>query len=743
MRRAKRQRVKSYLAFDIAGVALLFAGPIALVSLAWTSNSGEAGRWLNVLMKGFVGLGAYALPLLLVALGALFLVGPLKVAPRNSAFGVGLLYLVVISWLHLRVSSPRLIGEDYFDPWRLFAGGGVVGAAIAFVLRKAVGNVCSYLLLSATGVISILLITDVPLAHMLRSIGDAITGTMDVLRGRREAYTKVGPADRRALKANQKAVVGFDRSAIPSRPNGVAVKDVPIITGRSVEPVVRPVETPEVKICNGDEPEDYAEFKLPPLTILKESPPPPERVEAELRGNIEIIERTLQEFNVTANVVEIAHGPTVTRYEIQLAGGIKVNKIVSLADNLAMSLAAIDVRVEAPIPGKSAIGVEVPNKTPALVALRDALNVQEFWDSPSKLIFSLGKDVSGLPKFADLAKMPHMLIGGATNSGKSICLNTLIASLLFRATPEELKFLLIDPKRVELSLFEGIPHLAYPVVKDVRQAAGILRAATKEMENRYDTFARVGTRNIDGYNAKAAPNERMYYLVIVVDELADLMMQAGAEVEQSICRLAQLARATGIHLVIATQRPSVDIITGTIKANISSRIAFAVSSQVDSRTILDMNGAERLVGRGDMLFMPIDAAKPMRVQGPYISEDEIADLVKFLKDQRSPHFCLEPAMVGGANGTVDDDASTDELYEDAVRLIIMKGHASTSMLQVRFKIGYNRAARLIDAMERQGIVGPLDGAKPREVLVGKHDVDRMFGRPGDLPFDDGDEELDE
>ncbi|MDO8683071.1 MAG: DNA translocase FtsK, partial [Armatimonadota bacterium] len=428
--------------------------------------------------------------------------------------------------------------------------------------------------------------------------------------------------------------------------------------------------------------------------------------------------------------------------EIQLAPGIKVNRIVSLADNLAMSLAAIDVRVEAPIPGKSAIGVEVPNKTPALVALRDAMNSSEFWDSPSKLVFSLGKDVSGLPRFADLTKMPHLLISGATNSGKSICLNTLISSLLFRATPEEVKFILIDPKRVELSLFEGIPHLAYPVVKDVRQAAGILRAATKEMESRYDRFARIGTRNIDGYNQKAPPNERMYYLVIVVDELADLMMQAGAEVEASICRLAQLARATGIHLVIATQRPSVDIITGTIKANISSRIAFAVTSQVDSRTILDMNGAERLVGRGDMLFMPIDASKPVRIQGPYISEDEIASLVGYLKEQRKPQYCLEPAQVG-LGGDGDSDGSSDELYESAVRLTIMKGHASASMLQRRFKIGYTRAARIVDAMEQQGIVGPLDGAKPREVLIGRQDIDRLFGGPSGLPFDGEDDELED
>ena len=355
-------------------------------------------------------------------------------------------------------------------------------------------------------------------------------------------------------------------------------------------------------------------FVLPPITLLKESPPSvSKRSPGELTNRIRTIEQTLEQFNIGANVVEVASGPSVTRYEIQLAPGIKVNKIVSLADNLAMSLAAIDVRVEAPIPGKSAIGLEVPNATPMTVSLRECLDTDEYRNAASKLTIALGKDVAGQYKYADLARMPHLLIGGSTNSGKSVCLNALIASLLYRATPREVKMLMIDPKRVELSLWDGIPHLMYPVVKDVKQAAGIFRAALKEMDKRYDLFQALGTRNIDGYNEKVPEDDRLPYIVLIVDELADLMMQQGPEIETSICRLAQLARATGIHLVIATQRPSVDIITGTIKANISSRIAFAVASQVDSRTILDMTGADRLVGRGDMLlFMPIDASKPLR-----------------------------------------------------------------------------------------------------------------------------------
>ncbi len=491
------------------------------------------------------------------------------------------------------------------------------------------------------------------------------------------------------------------------------------------------------------------EFVLPPLTLLNEAPPSiSRRSQEELTSRVKIIEKTLEQFNIGANVVEVASGPTVTRYEIQLAPGIKVSKIVNLADNLAMSLAAIDVRVEAPIPGKSAIGVEVPNTTPMMVTLRECLETDEYRNAPSKLTFALGKDVSGQYKYADLTKMPHLLIGGSTNSGKSVCLNVLIASLLYRASPRELKLLMIDPKRVELSLWDGIPHLMHPVVKDVKQASGIFRAALKEMDRRYDMFAALGTRNLEGFNQRVPESEKLPYLVLIVDELADLMMQQGPEIESSICRLAQLARATGIHLVLATQRPSVDIITGTIKANISSRIAFAVASQVDSRTILDMTGADRLIGRGDMLFMPIDASKPLRIQGCYLSEGETNALVNYLKEQEKPVFNFSvsegnvESMGGGLGG--GDDELDDQFFEQAVRLVANNGQASTSMLQRRFRIGYTRAARIVEMMEEKGIVGPLNGAKPREILVSKDEVERMFNPGGAIPSIQGyseDEEL--
>jgi S-DNA-T family DNA segregation ATPase FtsK/SpoIIIE len=498
-------------------------------------------------------------------------------------------------------------------------------------------------------------------------------------------------------------------------------------TERASAPIAEPTETNDAAKPALPTPSASGNYTLPPLSLLREPPAPPKRNQAEIKEKIAKLEETLQDFGIDANVVEVAHGPTVTRYEIQLAPGIKVNRVVNLADNLAMALAAIAVRVEAPIPGKSAIGVEVPNDHPHVVALREVMENAEFWNAPSLLTVALGKDVAGAPKYADLSRMPHLLIGGATNSGKSMCLLSMIACLLFRATPRELRFVMIDPKRVELTLFDGIPHLMCPVVRDVKLAAGALRALLKEMDRRYDLFAEKGVRNIQGYNERAPEDERLPYVVVIIDELADLMMQAASEVETSIARLAQLARATGIHLVIATQRPSVDVITGTIKANIASRIAFAVSSQVDSRTILDMVGAERLLGRGDMLFLPIDASKPTRIQGCFVTEGEIEALADFWRAQESPTYLLHPtdfdAPVGGE---FEEDDADDELYPAAVRLVVAHGQASTSMLQRRFKIGYGRAARLLDLMERRGIVGPLDGAKPRQVLVTRAEAEQML-----------------
>jgi len=404
------------------------------------------------------------------------------------------------------------------------------------------------------------------------------------------------------------------------------------------------------------------------------------------------------------------------------------------------------VRVEAPVPGKGVIGIEVPNAEVSYVHLREILDSPVAAQVKSPIAFALGRDISGHPMMADLATMPHLLIAGATNSGKSVCLNALIASLLFRARPDEVKLLLIDPKRVELSLFEGIPHLAAPVAHDAKESAGMLRWAIREMELRYSQFADLGVRNIIGWNERARIDEELeplYYLVIVVDELADLMMQAATEFETSICRLAQLARATGIHLVVATQRPSVNVITGTIKANIASRIAFAVASQVDSRTILDVNGAERLVGSGDMLFLPLDAptGKPIRIQGAYVSERDIAALVGFLKKQARPRYPQSALESFGSVVIAGVDAADDPMFQTALEYVLATKHASASMLQRKFKLGYTRAARLIDLMEERGYVGPHDGKRPREVYGGRATIGGVAALSrGEEPEDEADKE---
>ena len=440
----------------------------------------------------------------------------------------------------------------------------------------------------------------------------------------------------------------------------------------------------------------------------------------EVAQNAMMLENVLSNFGITAKVVNATQGPTVTRYEIEPAPGVKVSRIVNLTDDIALNLAAQHIRMEAPIPGKSAIGIEVPNKTTEAVHLRDVLDCSDFKDARGGIPVGLGKDIAGKPVITDLAKMPHLLVAGTTGSGKSVCVNTLISSILFSRKPEEVKLLLIDPKMVELSIYNGIPHLMAPVVTDMKKAAAVLRWAVREMEARYKAFAASGKRDIKSYN-EAHPKAAMPLIVLIIDELADLMMTAPDDIEESISRLAQMARAAGIHMVLATQRPSVNVITGSIKANVPSRISFAVGSQIDSRTILDMAGAEKLLGKGDMLFAPIGANKPIRVQGAFISDDEVEHLVEFVKAQREPEYdntvTQETEKETEKEASEENDIYRDELLERAVNLVMESGQASVSMLQRRFRIGYTRAARLVDTMEDLKIVGPSMGSKAREILM--------------------------
>ncbi len=496
----------------------------------------------------------------------------------------------------------------------------------------------------------------------------------------------------------------------------------PIISGFS-NPLDSDVEEAEQQISITFVEEENTSYELPPYELLHIPKIVDQSKEREhIYDNARKLEKTFQSFGVKAKITQVHLGPAVTKYEVYPDVGVKVSKIVSLSDDLALALATKSIRIEAPIPGKSAVGIEVPNEKIAIVSLREVL--QDKVRPESKLLVALGRDISGQAVVAELNKMPHLLIAGATGSGKSVCVNGIITSLLMRTKPHEVKMMMIDPKMVELNIYNGIPHLLAPVVTDPKKASQALKKVVSEMERRYELFASSGTRNIEGYNDQIRRhNEKeenkqftLPYIVVIIDELADLMLVASNDVEDAIMRLAQMARAAGIHLIIATQRPSVDVITGVIKANIPSRIAFSVSSQIDSRTILDMGGAEKLLGRGDMLFLPIGESKPIRVQGSFLSDDEVESVVSFVIKQQKAQYNEE--MI--PTDVQQTSKSEDELYNEAVQLVITMQSASVSLLQRRFRIGYNRAARLIDAMEEHGIVGGHEGSKPRTVLLSNY-----------------------
>ncbi|MGN0377253.1 MAG: DNA translocase FtsK 4TM domain-containing protein [Suilimivivens sp.] len=530
----------------------------------------------------------------------------------------------------------------------------------------------------------------------------------------------------------------------PQKPSSIVEKPV-VEAKKPVATVKKPVEAVRSSsgavgtVVNGEMYQEMQankpvkKYVTPPLSLLKKGKTKSGDSTRELKETAERLRQTLQTFGVKVTITDISQGPAVTRYELQPEQGVKVSKIVGLADDIKLNLAATDIRIEAPIPGKAAIGIEVPNKENSAVALRDLLESREFQEFDSKIAFAVGKDIAGKTVVTDIGKMPHMLIAGATGSGKSVCINTLIMSIIYKANPDEVKMIMVDPKVVELSVYNGIPHLLIPVVTDPKKAAAALHWGVAEMTDRYQKFADFNVRDLKGYNKKAEEMQakgeadapaKMPQIVIIVDELADLMMVAPGEVEESICRLAQLARAAGIHLVIATQRPSVDVITGLIKANMPSRIAFSVSSGVDSRTILDMNGAEKLLGKGDMLFYPQGYSKPARVQGAFVSDREVSDVVEFLKNQKLGNIYSDDiqekiASMGSAQGGAAGDGGSerDEYFVDAGKFIIEKDKASIGMLQRVFKIGFNRAARIMDQLCEAGVVGEEEGTKPRKVLM--------------------------
>ncbi|WP_025092604.1 FtsK/SpoIIIE family DNA translocase [Bacillus safensis] len=511
---------------------------------------------------------------------------------------------------------------------------------------------------------------------------------------------------------------------------------------KETAPLQDSVQSAPVQSDTADEPKEAPpmtftelenkDYELPSLDILAEPQHSGQQTDKKnIYENARKLEKTFQSFGVKAKVTQVHLGPAVTKYEVYPDVGVKVSKIVNLSDDLALALAAKDIRIEAPIPGKSAIGIEVPNAEIAMVSLKEVLESKQNDRPNAKLLIGLGRNISGEAVLAEMNKMPHLLVAGSTGSGKSVCINGIITSILMRAKPHEVKMMMIDPKMVELNVYNGIPHLLAPVVTDPKKASQALKKVVSEMERRYELFSHTGTRNIEGYNdyikrmnqTEEAKQPELPYIVVIVDELADLMMVASSDVEDSITRLSQMARAAGIHLIIATQRPSVDVITGVIKANIPSRIAFSVSSQTDSRTILDMGGAEKLLGRGDMLFLPVGANKPVRVQGAFLSDEEVEHVVDHVITQQKAQYQEE--MIPSEETQDQLAAVEDDLYDEAVELIIGMQTASVSMLQRRFRIGYTRAARLIDAMEERGVVGPYEGSKPREVLLSKEQYDEL------------------
>lgn len=715
---------------DVAGILLLAFSAILIVALA-LDNRGLLGNSLAFIFTTFLGQGAWVVPVVLALGGVSLIFGHARFQPTRVTWGIMLIFLGVLGGM------AKESGGEFFLNEVMASSGGYIGAVVGWALTGllGVGKIVAVVAMVAIGV---LLCINQPIAEILENLKNAARN-QKIDQKVKEAVS--------SLRTDKSTDLPEEKPARPSR-ESVAQRRAAVAMGETLdeEEVAKPrpklrlntEEREPVLDISHHEPKDG--YTLPPLDLLVPTDNKKRRDPKEVQRNIETLEDTLEQFKIDSSVVAVAQGPSITRYEVQVGPGIKVNRIVNLADNIAMALAASHVRVEAPIPGKAAVGIEIPNAVRQMVTLREMCDNLEFHDAGVRLCLALGKDVSGTHKYTDLTRMPHLLVGGATNSGKSICLASIIMSLILKMTPKDLRLVMIDPKRVELTLFEGLPHLMCPVVKDVKEAAGVLRAVVREMDRRYDQFSDAGVRNIDGWNAKATFQERLPYIVVIVDELADLMIQCGNEVEHSICRLAQLARATGIHLVIATQRPSVDVITGTIKNNISSRVAFAVSSGIDSRTILDSVGAEDLIGRGDMLFLPIDATKPVRIQGCYVSEKEIEDVCTFWRKQEKPHYVINPAEVAirDRENQIKDEQEADPLFSDAVRFVVERNQASTSMIQRKFSIGFQRASRILDMMEEHGVVGPRDGSRPREILVDPMQAEALLGNSDyDSPLPDG------
>jgi S-DNA-T family DNA segregation ATPase FtsK/SpoIIIE len=721
--------------FEIAGV-MIIAAALLLVAGLLDFSVGRVGYLVAKVARYGFGVGAAGIAVFLLIIGLRYVTAHSHIIYSRRFIGYLLTYAAVLAMIH---HFSTAVNQEIL-PEYLPTGGGLTGGIIVMTLRRFFAIDGTTIFLAAAIICSLLLATGFSLSEFFSKLKVWFSRLWDRIK-------KPAIAD----KAPNKSIAGpqlltidplhpalkpsfYNQekdepvSSIPSIPEGK--KNI-----RSVENLGPPMDILDrMDLKMAVEPAESAivapaatassamKYKIPSMSILKKaSAHRNPRMDKEIAEHARTLEQTLESFGIQASVVHATQGPAVTRYELEPAPGVKISRIVSLSDDIALKLAAPSIRIEAPIPGKSVIGIEVPNKEVFGVTLREVLESSEYQSSSSLLTVALGKDITGQAIMADLAKMPHLLVAGATGSGKSICINILISSILFRAHPDCVKFLLIDPKVVELSNYNGIPHLVAPVVTEPKKAASALKWTVQEMERRYALFAAAGARDVTRYN-EINPEEKLPLIVVIIDELADLMMVAPVDVEDSICRLAQMARASGIHLVIATQRPSVDVITGTIKANIPSRISFSVSSQIDSRTILDMAGAEKLLGKGDMLYYPIGATKPLRLQGAYISDSEIETLVKHIKESVTPPGEPEVPLFEELTAHSNSTRFDDELLEDSVKLVLETGQASVSLLQRKFRIGYTRAARLVDMMQEMQIVSAANGSKPREVIMNSEQI---------------------
>ncbi|MFH1381131.1 MAG: DNA translocase FtsK [Candidatus Omnitrophota bacterium] len=701
----------SLFTFDSGDIDFLTSAPNPTKS----NIAGFLGAYMAWIMLFLMGMGAYIVPFFIAVWGIMFLL-----EQKSQKF-----YLHILAALFsiLAISSIlSMIGPQ--DTIYKFTRGGVVGLAFSDLLLKYLGSGGTLIVITVLFLLSFLITTDFLVFSFFVWIFKHIKILMERIRLLPSGMTRTKATEKRKFVV-QPATIPLSTKTLPSAKPAVSMREqmtrLRPVFGQKPNTEKAEKKNEDMKIPQQEKSQTVYDkpYEMPSIELLTEAVSGlTDQIKDDLKEKAKVLEDVLSEFGIEAKVVKTSKGPVITRYELEPASGVKVNSITSLTDDIALAMKAVSIRIIAPIPGKGTVGVEVPNSESTLVCLKDVLKSKEFQNNQSKLKLGLGKDISGTPIVTDLGDMPHLLIAGATGSGKTVCVNTIISALLFNAAPDELKFLMVDPKRVELAPFNNLPHLLAPVITDHKKVSHALNWLVNEMDSRYKLFEKLGVRNIDGYNKKSKLENLavLPYIVVVIDELADLMMVSQQEIEGLITRLAQLSRAVGIHMIIATQRPSVDVITGVIKANFPARISFKVASKVDSRTVLDINGADKLLGRGDMLFMQPGSSKPIRVQGGLVGDDEILRLTTFIKAQRKPNF-EEDIVKTDEKTTTGKKFEKDEIYEEAVKLVLQTKQASVSMLQRRLGVGYTRAARLIDMMEDESIVGPYQGSKPRAILI--------------------------